>query len=146
LILGNTLLPTAHPRFVKPGLSLTGYIKEDFMFKKALTALLALFVAAAFAAVDVNEASVADLDSIKGIGPGTSAKIVEQRKVAKFKDWDDFVQRVSGIGDKRAAKLSAEGLTVGGAPYKASDKTAAVKTTKAPAAPEKAPGTAPAGK
>lgn len=92
------------------------------MFKKTLATLLALFAAAAFAAVDVNEASVADLDSIKGIGPGTSAKIVEQRKVAKFKDWDDLVQRVSGIGDKRAAKLSAEGLTVGGAAFKASDK------------------------
>ena len=87
------------------------------MFKKTLATLLALFAAAAFAAVDANEASVADLDSIKGIGPGTSAKIVEQRKVAKFKDWDDLVQRVSGIGDKRAAKLSAEGLTVNGAKY-----------------------------
>ncbi|WP_439112901.1 ComEA family DNA-binding protein [Hydrogenophaga sp.] len=114
------------------------------MLKKTLAALLALFAAAAFAAVDVNEASVADLDSIKGIGPGTSAKIVEQRKAAKFKDWDDLVQRVSGIGDKRAAKLSAEGLTVGGAPYKASDKKAvAVKTPKAVAAAEKAPELAP---
>lgn len=117
------------------------------MLKKTLAALLALFAAAAFAAVDVNEASVADLDSIKGIGPGTSAKIVEQRKAGKFKDWDDFVQRVSGMGDKRAAKLSAEGLTVGGAPYKASDKKpAAVKTTKPSNAVEKTPNTAPTGK
>lgn len=117
------------------------------MFKKTLAALLALFAAAAFAAVDVNEASVADLDSIKGIGPGTSAKIVEQRKAAKFKDWDDLVQRVSGIGDKRAAKLSAEGLTVGGAPYKASDKkTVVAKTTKPTAAADKASEAAPAKK
>lgn len=88
------------------------------MLKQATAILLGFFAAAAIAAVDVNEASVADLDSIKGIGPGTSAKIVEQRKAAKFKDWDDLIQRVSGIGDKRAAKLSMEGLTVGGAPYK----------------------------
>lgn len=108
------------------------------MIKKTLTTLLALFAAAAFAAVDVNDASVADLDSIKGIGPSTSSKIIEQRKTAKFKDWDDLIQRVSGIGDKRAAKLSAEGLTVGGTPFKASDKpTVALKTTQPAATAEK---------
>jgi len=117
------------------------------MIKKTLATLLALFAAAAFAAVDVNDASVADLDSIKGIGPGTSAKIVEQRKAAKFKNWDDLVQRVSGIGDKRAAKLSAEGLTVGGAPYKASDKKAvAAKTSPPAAAADRAQGVAAAKK
>lgn len=100
------------------------------MIKKTLATLLALFAAAAFAAVDVNDASVADLDSIKGIGPGTSSKIVEQRQAAKFKDWDDLVQRVSGIGDKRAAKLSAEGLTVNGAAFKAG---AVVKALAKPA-------------
>jgi competence protein ComEA len=68
----------------------------------------------AWAAVDINTASVADLDSIKGIGPGTSAKILEQRKTGKFKDWADLVQRVSGIGEVRASKLSNEGLTVDG--------------------------------
>lgn len=99
------------------------------MFKKVLAALLALAAAAALAAVDVNTASQADLDSIKGIGPGTSGKLLEQRKSAKFKDWADMIQRVPGIGDKRAAKLSAEGLTVNGAAFKASD------VAKAPAKP-----------
>ena len=56
-------------------------------------------------------------DSSKGIAPGTSAKVLEARKTAKFKDWSDLIARVSGIGDKRAAKLSAEGLTVNGAKY-----------------------------
>lgn len=117
------------------------------MIKKTLAALLAFFTAAAFAAVDVNEASVADLDSIKGIGPGTSAKILEQRKSAKFKDWDDLIQRVSGIGDKRAAKLSAEGLTVGGSAYAASDKkTVTPKTVKPLAATDKPQDTAQAKK
>lgn len=114
------------------------------MLKKVTTALLALCAAAAFAAVDVNDASVADLDSIKGIGPGTSAKIVEQRKTGKFKDWNDLIQRVSGIGDKRAAKLSAEGLTVAGNPFKgaaaSTENKPTAKPAKAePAAPAKAP-------
>lgn len=88
------------------------------MFKKILATMAALATTIAMAAVDVNEATVADLDSIKGIGPGTSAKILEQRKGAKFKDWSDFIQRVPGIGEKRAAKLSSEGLTVNGAAFK----------------------------
>lgn len=105
------------------------------MIKTSLAALLALFAAIAFAAVDVNNASVADLDSIKGIGPGTSAKIIEQRKTSPFKSWSDLIQRVPGIGDKRAAKLSAEGLTVNGTPFKAS---AMAKTEKQPSVkPEK---------
>ncbi|MFN3492879.1 MAG: ComEA family DNA-binding protein [Hydrogenophaga sp.] len=88
------------------------------MFKKTLAALLAFAATVAMAAVDVNSASEADLDSIKGIGPGTTAKIIDARKVAKFKDWNDFIQRVPGIGDKRAAKLSASGLTVNGTAFK----------------------------
>jgi competence protein ComEA len=104
-------------------------IQEEIMLKKALATLLALAATVAFAAVDVNTASPADLDSIKGIGPGTSGKLIEQRKSAKFKDWADLIQRVPGIGDKRAAKLSAEGLTVNGAAYKATD------VVKAPAKP-----------
>ena len=88
------------------------------MLKRLFSALLALSASLAFAAVDVNTASVADLDSIKGIGPGTSSKIVEARKTAKFKDWGDFIARVPGIGDKRAAQLSSDGLTVNGDAFK----------------------------
>lgn len=97
------------------------------MFKKWLATLLALAASIAMAAVDVNDASVADLDSIKGIGPSTSAKIIEERRSARFKDWNDFIQRVSGIGDKRAAKLSAEGLTVNGAAFKSTSSASRKK-------------------
>jgi competence protein ComEA len=92
------------------------------MFKKTLASLLALLAAASFAAVDINKATVADLDSIKGIGPSTSAKMLDQRKTTPFKDWADLIQRVPGIGDKRAAKLSAQGLTVNGEAFKPADK------------------------
>jgi competence protein ComEA len=94
------------------------------MFKRIFSVLLALSASLVFAAVDVNTASVADLDSIKGIGPGTSSKIVDARKTAKFKDWGDFIARVPGIGDKRAVKLSVEGLTVNGDAFKSTAKPA----------------------
>lgn len=105
------------------------------MFKRFFTALLALSASLAFAAVDVNTASVADLDSIKGIGPGTSSKIMDARKTAKFKDWNDFIARVPGVGDKRAVLLSGAGLTVNGEGFKA---TAAKPEKKAEAAAPKA--------
>lgn len=97
------------------------------MFKKVLASLLSLLAAASFAAVDINTATVADLDSIKGIGPSTSHKILEARKASPFKNWDDLIQRVSGIGDKRAVKLSSEGLTVNGEAFKPALATPADK-------------------
>lgn len=87
------------------------------MFKKLLAFFAAMSIVAAFAAVDVNKATEAELDGIKGIGPVTTKQIVTERKKGEFKNWDDFVTRVKGVGDKNAAKFSAEGLTVGGASY-----------------------------
>jgi len=109
----------------RPGATAQGIFvvfKEVIMWKPVTRAALGLFAALcttiALAAVDVNKASEADLDSIKGIGPGTSSKILEQRKAGNFKNWGDFIQRVPGIGEKRAAKLSSEGLTVNGEGFK----------------------------
>lgn len=89
------------------------------MFKKLLVFFAAVNIAAAFAAVDLNKATPAELDGIQGIGPAISGKIVEERKKGNFKSWEDFIERVKGIGVSNAAKFSAQGLTVGGAGYKA---------------------------
>lgn len=87
--------------------------------KKSLIALLLSFAAGlCMAAVDANQASEADLGSINGIGPTISGKIVAQRKSAPFKNWGDLIERVPGIGEKRAERLSAQGLTVNGEAYK----------------------------
>lgn len=88
------------------------------MRKFLIAALFSLASLSCMAGVDVNKASAADLDSIKGVGPGTSTKIIEARRAAPFKDWNDLVKRVPGIAEKRAVKLSAEGLTVNGEAYK----------------------------
>ena len=104
------------------------------MFKKLLAFFAAMTVAVAFAAVDVNQATPAQLDAIKGIGPTISGKIINERKKGNFKSWDDFIARVKGIGEGNAAKFSAEGLTVGGAGYKGAAAAPAKKDDK-PAAP-----------
>ena len=88
------------------------------MFKKLLAFFAAMYMAVSFAAVDVNKATAAELDGIKGIGPSISAKIIDERKKGNFKDWNDFIERVKGIGEGNAAKFSSEGLTVGGAGFK----------------------------
>ena len=89
------------------------------MLKKILAVMVMMYAAVSFAAVDVNKATAAELDSIKGIGPAISAKILdEKKKGGNFKDWNDFVTRVNGVGESNAAKFSAEGLTVGGASFK----------------------------
>jgi competence protein ComEA len=110
------------------------------MFKKFLAVLAFLMsTAMAMAAVDVNKATEAELDSVKGIGPTTSKLIVAERKKGEFKNWDDFVTRVKGVGEKRATHLSEAGLTVGGQAYKpaatakADDKKADKKAADAKA-------------
>lgn len=89
------------------------------MLKRSLAFFAALSFTAVFAAVDVNKASEAELDSIKGVGPATSRLIVVERSKSSFKNWTDFIGRVKGLGDKSAARFSAQGMTVDGAAYEA---------------------------
>ncbi|WP_343585258.1 helix-hairpin-helix domain-containing protein [Herbaspirillum sp.] len=87
------------------------------MLKKFLLFIAASLMAAgfAFAQVDVNKADQAALDGIRGIGPAMSKRILEERqKGGSFKDWADLENRVKGIKEKSAIKLSANGLTVNG--------------------------------
>lgn len=117
------------------------------MLKKVLAVMAMLVATTCFAAVDVNKATAAELDSIKGIGPGTSTKILDERKKGNFKDWPDLIKRVSGVGESNAAKYSAEGLTVNGEAFKGAApaakseakkvETKATTSTSAASAPKK---------
>ena len=88
------------------------------MIRTLVTLLIAAFAFAAHAAGDVNKASQAELETVKGIGPSMSTKIVDERKKGSFKDWTDVVTRVKGVGPGNATRFSADGLTVNGAGYK----------------------------
>lgn len=87
------------------------------MLKKLFVLGAMLLGSVSVFATDVNTASAADLDAIKGIGPALSAKIISERENGKFKDWEDLKKRVKGIGNKNAVKLSEAGLTVGEEAY-----------------------------
>ena len=106
--------------------------------KKILAIAAMLFAVASWAAVDVNKATSAELDGVKGVGPALSKRIVDARKSAPFKDWADFMGRVKGVKEKSATKLSAAGLTVNGQAYGAAPAPAKVSATGAKAEPKKA--------
>ena len=101
------------------------------MFIKFISAaILALASAAAFAATDVNKASQAELEAVKGIGPNMATRILDARKAGSFNNWADLQGRVKGVGDGNARKFSADGLTVNGQAYAATAAPAKVKGGK----------------
>ncbi len=85
--------------------------------------LLLPMAALASSPLDINTATEADLDSLKGVGPATTARVLAERKKGEFASWADLMSRVKGIKNPAAAKLSAQGLTVNGLPYPADART-----------------------
>jgi competence protein ComEA len=91
--------------------------------RRLLASLLCALAGPALA-LDVNQASAAELDSLRGVGPGLSTPLLAERDKAAFKDWADLIARVKGLGPGNAARLSAQGLTVDGAAYQRPAKAA----------------------
>ncbi|PLZ03645.1 competence protein ComE [Burkholderia sp. WAC0059] len=88
------------------------------MLKKLLMLciVVGLSLGAALAsAVEVNTADEAALETVKGIGPAHARAIIDERtKNGPFRNADDLVARVKGIGPKSVVNLEAAGLTING--------------------------------
>ncbi len=106
--------------------------------KKWLLGLIAALLSfnLAFAAVDANSATAAELDGVPGIGPAIAARIVSERKNGPYKDLADLQQRVKGIGEANLKKMADGGLKVGGGSRTA--LSAEEKAARAEARKEKA--------
>lgn len=106
------------------------------MIAKILAGLLAALTAVCQAASpDANQATQAELESVKAIGPSIAQEILDERRKAPFKDWPELIDRVKGIGEHNAARFSAEGLTVNGSSYRGATPGRKKKSAKeAPAA------------
>lgn len=80
---------------------------------RVVAGLLWLCLALPSVAMDVNTASQAELETLKGVGPQLSEAILAARRERPFRDWADVTARLHGVGPVRAGKLSAAGLRVG---------------------------------
>ncbi len=114
------------------------------MLKKIAGVLLAIgFAGLTWAQqIDLNKASEVELDGLKGVGPVLTKAVMDERKKAPFKDWDDATSRVKGLGPQKASSLSAQGVRVQGSAYAvktADKKPAASKAVSADPSAAKAP-------
>ena len=80
------------------------------MGKTALLLMLGLL--APVWALEVNHATEAELDGLRGLGPVFTRRILTERSLRPFADWPDLMRRVAGMGPVTAQNLSAQGLTV----------------------------------
>mgnify|MGYP006178610203 FL=1 len=106
------------------------------MLKKITGALLAFgFAGLTWAQqIDLNKATEVELDALKGVGPVLTKAVMDERKKAPFKDWEDATSRVKGLGPQKASSLSEQGVRVQGSAYKvkvADQKPAANKDASA---------------
>jgi competence protein ComEA len=106
-IYGDCLVFKATKRWVQRCLS-------HVLFGVLLSSVIALMCCNTALALDINQANEAELDSVKGMGPALSAKVLKARAQGPFKDWQDLMQRVSGIRQNKAKQFSEQGLTVDG--------------------------------
>jgi competence protein ComEA len=85
--------------------------------------MLLAFTGGAFAAVNINTANQADLETLQGIGPAKAKAIVEYRKKnGSFKLPDDL-EKVRGIGPAIMKKVRKD-ITVGGTTARKDSKSA----------------------
>ncbi len=85
-------------------------------------------------ALDVNTASVRQLESLRGIGPRTAKMIVHERsRAGAFESMEDLSDRVRGLGERRVSALRQAGLEV------KSSKAGSPLTVESPAPSKKKP-------
>lgn len=84
--------------------------------RPALVLLLAALALPA-SALEVNSASQAELEQLRGVGVALSDRLLAERAAQPFADWADLMRRVPGIAARQARRLSEQGLTVAGRRY-----------------------------
>jgi competence protein ComEA len=101
------------------------------MFKQIILALGALVAATAFAAVDINKASQAELEPVKGHRPVALDEDHERATEGAVQGLERPDHAGQGRGRRGASKFSQNGLTVNGAPFTGPTAAGAAKATKA---------------
>jgi competence protein ComEA len=115
------------------------------MIRSSLIALALAALAPCAAAAEVNEASLAELQDVRGVGKTLAQRITRERAAhGAFKDWQDLIRRVNGVGPGTARNASDGGLLVRGSTYTPAGHSDGRPGAK-PANTGRAPAVAPAG-
>ena len=84
------------------------YLLKQWVLGALVCAQLSVF------ALEINQANEAELDSIKGMGPAMTRKVLNARAEKPFINWKDLMSRVTGIGKNKAQQFSDQGVLVNG--------------------------------
>ena len=63
--------------------------------------------------IDLNLATLSQLERLPMIGVGKAALILDARRAGPFRDWDDFRKRVPGFRAKALERLQQGGAYIG---------------------------------
>lgn len=89
------------------------YALQVAMVSLLLPAIGASLSDAMASPINVNSASLSELESIKGLGPSKARAIISEREDGGFyHDANDLQKRVRGIGMKSVEKMVDNGLTI----------------------------------
>lgn len=81
---------------------------------KCFALLLAACLPLAVQALEINGASRADLEQLRGVGVTLADKMLKERDKAPFAGWEDLRARVKGLGARRVQEWQGQGVTVNG--------------------------------
>ena len=84
------------------------YLLKQWVLGALVCAQLSVF------ALEINQANEAELDSIKGMGPAMTRKVLNARAEKPFINWKDLMSRVTGMGKNKAQQFSDQGVLVNG--------------------------------
>ena len=84
------------------------YLLKQWVLGALVCAQLSVF------ALEINQANEAELDSIKGMGPAMTRKVLNARVEKPFINWKDLMSRVTGMGKNKAQHFSDQGVLVNG--------------------------------
>ena len=86
---------------------------QSYLIKKWILGALVCAHLSVFS-LEINQANEAELDSIKGMGPAMTRKVLAARTEKLFMNWKDLMSRVAGIGKAKAQQFSDQGVLVNG--------------------------------
>lgn len=108
--------------------------------------LSAALLASPAHALDANQASANELQTLNGIGPKTAALIVKERaRGGPYESLDNLAERVKGIGAKKAHKLESAGLRAGRVMAPSGAKSSGPTVMPGPRRPIQSPASRPRG-